>query len=172
MPDEIQKRFSVLCQIQRAQHFAWREAVAQLGADAGACVDRMWGLTGRDTARAYASRLDASQPLAPQVAACIAWSSQCMGEDAVVESAQGDSSSEALVRHRACPWFDWHQKLGLLEEDRRGCDIWFASVMAELNRTFGSRLRCETLASLPEGSGSCLRRIWEDQEPASEVRPA
>jgi hypothetical protein len=165
MPDETEKHFSVLCQIQRAQHFAWREAVAQLGADAGACVDRMWEVTGRETARAYAKRLDPSRPLAPQVAECIVWSSRCMGEDAVVESPTGDSSHGAFVRHRACPWFEWHQKMGLLEEDRRGCDIWFSSVMAELNRALGTRLRCETLGTLPEGNASCLRRIWQDKEP-------
>jgi len=162
MPDETQKRFSVLCQIQRAQHFAWREAVAQQGVDAGACVDRMWEVTGRDTARAYARRLDRTRPLAPQVAECIAWSSQCMGEDAVVELAADGSRDEAFVRHRACPWFDWHRKAGLLEEDRRGCDVWFASMMTELNRALGANLRCETLATLPEGGASCLRRIWSN----------
>lgn len=165
MSDAAQKHFSVLCQIQRAQHFAWREAVAQSGADPGACVDRMWRVTARDTARAYVKRLDPSRPLAPQVAACIAWSSRCMGEDAVVESAPDGSAHEAFVRHRACPWFDWHRKLDLLEEDRRGCDIWFAGVMDELNGALGRQLQCETLETLPEGGASCLRRIREDPEP-------
>lgn len=159
MTDDTDKRFAVLCQIQRAQHFAWREAVELLGADAGACVEAMWEVTGRDTARAYGKRLDSGQPLAPQVAECIAWSSRCMGEDA---RAEVSGPHEAFVRHRACPWLEWHRQKGLLAEDRRGCDVWFQSVIAELNRATGVRLRCETLAALPDGDEACVRRIWQE----------
>jgi hypothetical protein len=160
-PEEPGSRFAILCQIQRAQHFAWREAVADLGGDAARAVLRMWEVTGRETARSYAKRLDPAQPLAPQVARCIAWSSRCMGEDAVVE----EDAGVALVRHRSCPWLAWHQARHLLEEDRRGCDLWFATVVSELNRALSARLRVETLETLPEGAPSCLRRIWQDDPP-------
>ncbi len=161
MHDDHQ-HFAVLCQIHRAQHFAWREAVAALGADAAACVDRMWEVTGRQTARAYRGRLDAAQPLPSQVAACVAWSSRAMGEDASVELPIGEDGGAALVRHRSCPWLDWHRRMGLLAEDRRGCDLWFQSLTAELNRLLGSRLHCETLAALPDGDDCCLRRFTQE----------
>jgi hypothetical protein len=156
----IEKRYAVLCEITRAQHFAWHEAVRQLcpGVDMVQVVNKMWEITGEDTARAYLKRLDRSKPLAPQVASSIVWSSQCMGEDAHLEvSPQKD---EGLVRHKDCPWFHWHKRLGLLAEDRPGCDLWFTSTVDRINREFGSKLRVETLETLPEGGSCCLRRFW------------
>jgi hypothetical protein len=157
-----EKRFAVLCQIARAQHFAWREAVAQLcpGIDARAVAERMWEITGRDTAQAYLRRIDPARPLPRQVAEAVAWSSRCMGEDAAAED--GASDREAFVRHRACPWLDWHRKLGLEAEDRPGCDAWFRATVVELNRVLGADLAVETLETLPEGGGSCLRRLWTE----------
>jgi hypothetical protein len=158
----LQKRFDALCQITRAQHFAWREAVAELcpGVDPAEVVGKMWEITGRQTAQAYLKRLDASRPLAPQVAASIAWSSQCMGEDAHVET----SGDEAFVRHEACPWFDWHSRLGLLAEDRPGCDLWFRTTVDEINRALGTKLRVETLGTLPDGDAGCVRRFWVESD--------
>lgn len=159
----VEKRFAVLCEITRAQHFAWREAVE--GACPGALptdvVLKMWEHTGRDTARAYLKRLDPQRPLAPQVAACIAWSSHCMGEDAKVEPGKGED--EAYVRHTDCPWVHWHRRLDLLAEDRPGCDAWFRSTVDEVNRALGTELRTETLETLPEGAPSCLRRLWVER---------
>lgn len=157
----IEKKFRVLSEIVRAQHFAWREAVRQLapGVDPEAVVERMWELTGDQTGAAYVAHLDASRPLAPQVARSIAWSSVCMGEDAVAE-AQG---AEAFVVHRDCPWFHWHQRGGLLAEDRPGCDAWFRNTVAQVNLRTGRQLRVETLAALPDGDPVCRRRLWEDQ---------
>jgi hypothetical protein len=123
---------------------------------------RMWELTGEQTGRAYCKRIDKAAPLAPQVAASIAHSSVCMGEDAVVEP--GATPGEAFVRHRDCPWQGWHQKTGLVAEDRPGCDAWFRSTVAEVNRTLGTALRVETLQALPDGGASCLRRFWVDGE--------
>lgn len=157
----IDKRFAILCQITRAQHFAWRQAVVEMcpGVDAAAVADRMWALTGVETANAYLKRLDVSKPLAPQVAASIAWSSQCMGEDAVVEPG-ADGVDEAYVRHDDCPWMHWHRRQGLLAEDRPGCDTWFAHSTRRINDALGTRLRCETLAALPDGDPCCRRRFW------------
>jgi hypothetical protein len=157
------KKFPVLCEITRAQHFAWREAVRDAcpGVLPTDVVIEMWKRTGRDTARAYLKRLDRSRPLAPQVAASIAWSSDCMGETARVEP--GKDENEAYVRHVDCPWVHWHRKLDLVHEDRPGCDAWFESTVEEINHAFGTSLRTETLETLPEGGASCLRRLWTER---------
>ena len=157
----IEQRFKVLCEITRAQHFAWREAVVAMAPqlDVQELINKMWELTGIQTAQAYVKRLDPAKPVAMQLAKSIAWSSVCMGEDATVEEGEGN---EALVRHVDCPWFHWHKRLGLLQEDQPGCDMWFASMAGEINRTLGTKIRVETRCSLPEGGDCCLRRIWED----------
>lgn len=156
----IDKKFAVLCQITRAQHFAWRRAVVDLcpDVDPRQVVRRMWDITGKDTARAYLAHIVADEPLAPQVANCIVFSSQCMGEDAVAETSP--NGEEALVRHRDCPWRDWHERMGLLDEDRPGCDAWFAATIESINHALGTRLRFETIDSLPEGGSACVRRLW------------
>lgn len=162
----LEKRFAVLCQITRAQHFAWRAAVADLcpDVDPEAVVMRMWEHTGVGTAGAYVKRLDFDAPLARQVAASIAWSSDSMGEDAVVEPG-ADGVDEAYLRHTACPWVDWHRRQGLLAEDRPGCDAWFRSTFECVGEAAGKAVRFETLESLPEGGTCCLRRIWVEDEP-------
>ena len=155
----IETRFKVLCEITRAQHFAWREAALTLAPqlDPLELVNKMWEITGVQTAKAYLKRLDPQKPLALQVANSIAWSSVCMGEDAAVEPGEGD---EAFVKHDDCPWFHWHKRLGLLEEDQPGCDTWFATAVAEINKALGSTIRIETKCALPAGGDCCLRRIW------------
>jgi len=158
-PEALHK-FEVLCEITRAQHFAWREAVAQAcpSVDPTAVVLKMWRVTGEQTARAYLERIDATKPLAPQVAKSIVWSSRCMGEDAVFEG--GVDGDEGFVRHRACPWKKWHERNGLLAEDRPGCDEWFRAMCQTIGKATGKTVRFETLESLPEGGTSCLRRVW------------
>lgn len=159
----VEKKFGVLCEITRAQHFAWHEAVRQMcpGADLAAVVNRMWELTGDQTGGAYLKKLDASKPLAPQVAKSIVWSSQCMGENAAFEA--GATDDEAFVRHADCPWFHWHKRLGLLAEDRPGCDLWFERTVDVINKALGTTLRVETTEALPEGGKCCLRRFWVDK---------
>lgn len=157
----IEKRFKVLCEIVRAQHFAWREAALALAPDLDPeeLGNKMWEITGVQTAKAYLKRLDGDKPLAPQVAQAIAWSSVCMGEDAVVEQGEGD---EAFLKHNDCPWFHWHKRLDLLSEDQPGCDTWFQTTVAEVNKALGTNLKIETQRSLPAGGDCCLRRIWMD----------
>ena len=156
----IDRKFSVLSEISRAQHFAWREAVKQLcpEIDPTEVVLRMWTLTGEQTAASYAKRINSAQPLAPQVAGSIVWSSQCMGEDAVLET--GDGEEEAFVRHDACPWLKWHERCGAVAEDKPGCDEWFASTFAVLGDKLGRTIRFETLQALPDGDPCCRRRVW------------
>ncbi len=159
----IEKRFGILCQISRAQHFAWRQAVQEMCPDLDPedAVNRMWEIVGKQTGDSYAKHLKADQPLAMQIASSVAWSSQCMGEDAVVEP--GADGSEAFVRHSACPWLDWHKKLGLEKEDQPGCDRWFEFSVNAINNKSGCDLRWETLESLPAGDSSCLRRFWVEK---------
>jgi len=166
----VEKRFQILCQITRAQHFAWRQAVAEMapGLDPAAVVDRMWEITGRGTAASYAKRIDPSADVARQVADGIAWSSQCMGEDAAVEvpveepAEASRAPGEVLLRHRDCPWVHWHRRQGLERECRPGCDAWFASTLRGVSAAIGAEVRFETLEALPEGGESCLRRIWSE----------
>ncbi len=159
----VEKKFATLVEISRAQHFAWHEAVAKLfpGTDMSKVVDKMWEITGHETARSYIKRLDKSKPLAPQVAASITWSSQCMGEAATVETTPG--KDEAFVRHADCPWVHWHRRTNLLHEDRPGCDVWFEVAIDDINQALGSTLKVETLEALPDGGKCCLRRIWADK---------
>lgn len=165
----VDKKFAVLCKITRAQHFAWRQAVQEMcpEADPAAVGDKMWEITGHQTAEAYLKRIDPSAPLAPQVARSIAWSSDSMGEDVVVEipseSPEQGPRDEARVRHRDCPWFHWHQRLDLLAEDRPGCDVWLRTIVEDVNQALGTKLRFETLEALPEGGSCCLRRFWVEE---------
>lgn len=159
----VEKKFAILCEINRAQHFAWREAVTELcpDVDASAVVDKMWAITGVETARSYLKRFDKDGPLAKQLAESIVWSSQCMGEDATVEIS--DDGDVASVRHADCPWVHWHRKKDLVAEDQPGCDTWFRTMIDEVNGTLGTALRFETVESLPAEGSCCLRRIWTEK---------
>lgn len=155
----LEKRFAALCEITRAQHFAWREAALTLAPhlDPVELTNKMWEITGIQTAKAYLKRLDPDKPLAMQFARSIAWSSACMGEEVVVEEGTGD---EAFVRHLHCPWHEWHKRMDLVSEDQPGCDTWFQTAVAEINKALGANLAVETKCSLPAGADCCLRRIW------------
>ena len=85
-----------------------------------------------------------------------------MGEDAVCEP--GDGADEAFLRHDGCPWFGWHERTGLLAEDRPGCDVWFQTTVATINKGLGTSLKVETLKALPDGDECCLRRFWVEPE--------
>jgi hypothetical protein len=158
----IAKRFEVLCRIDRAQHFAWRDAVQELfpEVDPATVVHKMWEVSGRYTAAAYLKRLDPSRALPAQVARSVAWSSSCMGED--VEVIEDDA--ECRLVHHACPWVDWHREKDLLAEDRPGCDRWFATIVSEINAALDAELRFETLEALPDGDPRCLRRFWTEPQ--------
>ena len=90
----IEKRFRILVEISRASHFAWREAALKVcpDVDPAELVNTMWEITGVQTAEAYVKHLDPSGDLVRQIAESIVWSSQCMGEDALLE--QGDAPGE------------------------------------------------------------------------------
>jgi hypothetical protein len=149
----VEKKFKILAEISRASHFAWREAALRCcpDVDPQKLVNEMWDITGVQTAEAYLKRLDPSKDLPKQIATSIAWSSQ------------GKAPGEAFVKHDGCPWHRWHENLGLLPEDRPGCDRWFEATIRTINEKFGTKIRFETLSALPDGGDCCLRRIWEEK---------
>ena len=159
----LESRFKVLCEITRAQHFAWRQAAVENcpQVDPEEIVNRMWEITGHETARAYLNRLDTSKPLPVQIAKSMVWSSQCMGEDA--ETEEGADENEAFVVHSQCPWYLWHKRLDLLSEDQPGCDIWFETCLSDINHELGTKVKIQTLNSLPNGGNACRRRIWVEK---------
>jgi len=165
MPKEIpvDKKFAVLVEISRASHFAWREAALRCspGLDPQKLVNTMWEITGEQTGEAYLKHLDPSTALPEQVAASIVWSSQCMGETARMET--GKEPGEVFVKHEDCPWHAWHEKRGILAEDRPGCDQWLGATLRTINEKLGVKLRFETLSALPDGDDCCLRRIWQER---------
>ncbi len=154
----VEKRFKILCEITRAQHFAWRQAVLTLAPDLDPVelTNKMWEITGIQTAEAYLKHIDPNKPLAKQVAQSISFSSLCMGEDVSLKEGDGD---EMFLTHHACPWYDWHKRLDLLNEDQPGCDTWFENVVAHINQTLGTNITVETQCSLPDGGDCCRRRI-------------
>ncbi len=158
------KRFDLLANIMRASHFEWRRAVQSLcpDVDPTEAVKRFWEEAGKDTAAFYLKKIDPDDDLPAQVAALYVASSVAMGEDAAIVPSQ--NPGESMARHQACPWYDWHKREGLLEEDQVGCDRWLETVVDEINKSLGTNLRFETVESLPTGGNSCLRRFWEEGE--------
>ncbi len=159
----IEKKFQVLCEIVRAQHFAWHSAVSEMcpHVDPADVTARMWQITGKATGQSYAKRIDPARPLAAQVAGHVVSSSRCMGEDAVLTVSP--DKDEAFVRHVACPWLRWYRALDLADEDLAGCECWFRETVGEINETLGTDLCVETLEAMPNGDDSCLRRFWVGQ---------
>ena len=163
------KRLEVLSNIMRASHFEWRRAVMTLfpDTDPKELVKRYWTEVGKDTARYYLKKIDPRKDLAQQVARLFVSSSVAMGEDAEVLEAASDGCCRA--RHNDCPWYHWHQREGLLDEDRMGCDHWLQTVVDEINAALGTRLRFETVETLPDGGSCCLRRFWVEPSTESET---
>jgi len=154
----IERRYAALCNMLRAQHFAWRDAVQNRipNVPIDEVVAAMWEKAGEETANAFSLAFDRSQPLAPQAAEAVALSCQCMGREATVE-VDGD---EAFVIQDDCPWFECHARHGTVDEDRMGCDAWFNGILERLNEHLETTLAFETLETLPEGAPRCRRRIY------------
>jgi hypothetical protein len=163
MTDET-KRFELLANIMRASHFEWRRAALALCPELSPdhLVKRYWEEVGRDTARYYLTKIDRAAPLARQVAALVVSSSVAMGETAEVLDAGREG--HYYVRHTECPWYTWHKREDLLEEDQLGCDHWLETVIREINTALGASLRFRTTESLPGGGTSCLRLLWEEAD--------
>ncbi len=170
---EFEKRFELLSNILRASHFEWRRAAQKLAPNVSGVeiVKAFWREVGLDTAQFYLRKIDPKKSLAAQVAKLYISSSVAMGEDAILLGVEEDLATsgdlvahhgEVCAQHRDCPWYHWHKKMGLLKEDQPGCDEWLRTVVEEINKAHSSKLRFETVESLPEGGKSCLRRFWEE----------
>jgi len=156
----VEKRFRVLSQILRASHFEWLRAARALAPNVSELqlILKFWEEVAKDTAESYIKRIEPDKPLPEQIVRCFVFSSICMGEDC--EAVAGKDENEAFARHTACPWFEWHKRLGKTELDLPGCDRWIEVFVDEINRRLGVRVRWETLKALPKGDDVCLRRFW------------
>jgi hypothetical protein len=161
---DIEKKYAVLATIMRASHFQWRRAALALNPDIDSIdlVNRYWDEVGKDTAQYYVRQMDPVGDVAEQFTALFVSSSVVMGEDAEVidKSAEG----RAQMRHNSCPWYDWHQREGLLAEDLVGCNHFLQVVVDDVNAALGISLRFETVESLPDGGRCCLRQFWEEDK--------
>ena len=161
---DIEKKYAVLANIMRASHFQWRRTALAVNPniDPIDLVNRYWDEVGKDTAQYYVRMIDPAGDLAEQFAALFVSSSVIMGEDAE-EIAQSAAGREQ-VRHNSCPWYDWHQREGLLAEDLGGCNHFLQVVVDGVNAALGTSLRFETVESLPGGGSCCLRQFWEEDK--------
>jgi 2,4-dienoyl-CoA reductase (NADPH2) len=156
----LERKFEILSEITRATHFSWREVALLFIKDLAVqeLVNKFWEITARETAKGYLKRIDPSKPLPKQIAKEMVSSSIIMGEDAKL--VVGKDEDEAFVHHDSCPWYEWHTRLHILEEDQPGCDTWFFKTIEYINQKLGKNVKIETLKSLPKGDACCLRRIW------------
>jgi hypothetical protein len=155
----LQKRFDILTAIHRASYFQWLTTAGHLCPEVSQpeLVASYWEEVGHDTARNYLKHIDRRVSLPGEIARNVVFSSICMGEDAVLINGEGD---EAWVEHRGCPWFDWHVRMDRLDQDLLGCDKWIETLVEDINHELQGSVCWETIESLPQGDGICLRRFW------------
>jgi hypothetical protein len=164
---KLMQKFETLQKINRASWYEWRQAAiefAREGVDPLDIVLRAWEIVGHDTAEAYYQMLDkTSETFLEDLAGCIVFSSLMMGENAKVE--KSEKEGEVFVKWDRCPWPEFARRYGApMEEDVLGCDKWFQTCIADVNKLFNTNIRLETLKAIPRGDGFCLRRLWEDKD--------
>jgi hypothetical protein len=103
--------------------------------------------------------LDKSKPsFVEDIGKCIVMSSTLMGEDAELE--RGKDQTEVYIRWTRCPWPEFARRYNVpMEEDVRGCDKWFQTVIDDINALFNTCVKLETLKAIPRGDNVCLRRL-------------
>lgn len=163
--DEIRKlmtKFEALGNITRATWYEWREAAIECARPEFKPLDlvlKAWEVVGHDTAKAYFNMLDKSKPsFVEDIGKCIVQSSTMMGEDAKI--LEDKKEGEIYVQWDRCPWPEFARRYGApMEEDVLGCDMWFQTVIKDINALFNTNVKLETLKAIPRGDGVCLRRI-------------
>ena len=161
----LYKKFEMLGNIERATWYEWRQAAlefAKEGTNPEDLVLRAWEIVGHDTAKGYFGALDVTRGkkrFVTDIAKCIVMSSTMMGETArVVESEKDD---EVFVVWDRCPWPEFARRYGApMEEDVKGCDMWFQTVIKDINEVFNTNVKLETTKAIPRGDCECVRRIW------------
>lgn len=162
---EIRKlinKFEALGNITRATWYEWREAAIETARPEFKPLDlvlKAWEVVGHDTAKAYFTMLDVSKPsFIEDIGKCIVQSSTMMGEDAKL--VPGKNENEIYVQWDRCPWPEFARRYGApMEEDVEGCDMWFQTVIKDINALFNTNVKLETLKAIPRGDRVCLRRI-------------
>ena len=158
----LMSKFEALGNITRATWYEWREAAIEMARPEFSPLDivlKAWEVVGHDTAKAYFPTLDKSKPtFLEDIAKGIVNSSTMMGEDAkIIES---ENENEIYVQWDRCPWPEFARRYGApMEEDVQGCDMWFQTVIKDINALFNTNVKLETLKAIPRGDRVCLRRI-------------
>ena len=155
-------KFDALGNITRALFYEWREAAIKNAKEGVTPMDLVlsaWEVVGHDTAKAYYGMLDVSKPdFLKRIARAIVMSSTMMGESARIEN--GKDESEFFVIWDRCPWHEFARRYDApMEEDVKGCDMWFQTVIADINELFNTKVRLETTEAIPYGDGQCVRRL-------------
>ncbi len=163
---KLLSRFDTLCGIVRATWYEWRQAAIEFARPGVKPIDivlRAWEIVGHDTAKVYYNMLDKTKPtFIEDIGKCIVFSSQAMGEDAKI--VKGENPNEIYVQWDKCPWSEFARRYGVpMEEDVKGCDKWFETIIKDINDLFGVNVKWETLKAIPRGEGMCLRRIWMEK---------
>jgi hypothetical protein len=159
---KLMTKFEALGNITRATWFEWREAAIATARPEFTPMDlvlKAWEVVGHDTAKAYFPTLDvSSDTYIKDIAQAIVNSSTMMGEDAKL--VPGENENEIYVQWDRCPWPEFARRYGApMEEDVQGCDMWFKTVVADINELFNTDVKLETLKAIPRGERVCLRRI-------------
>ena len=162
---EIRKlatKFEALGNITRATWYEWRQAAIETARPEFTPLDlvlKAWEVVGHDTAKAYFNALDVSkESFLEDIGKCIVQSSTMMGEDAKI--LEGEKKDEVYVQWDRCPWPEFARRYGApMEEDVLGCDMWFKTVIADINALFNTNVTLETLKAIPRGDRICLRRL-------------
>jgi hypothetical protein len=169
---KLMTKFEALGNITRATWFEWREAAIETARPEFTPMDlvlKAWEVVGHDTAKAYFPALDvSSDTYIKDIAQAIVNSSTMMGEDAKL--VPGENENEIYVQWDRCPWPEFARRYGApMEEDVAGCDMWFKTVIADINELFNTDVKLETLKAIPRGERVCLRRIsWSGKKKKEE----
>jgi len=159
-------KYDALGNITRALFYEWREAAIKNAKEGVTPMDLVlsaWEAVGHDTAKAYYGMLDVSKPdFLKRIARAIVMSSTMMGESARME--KGKDENEFLVIWDRCPWPEFARRYDApMEEDVKGCDMWFQTVIGDINKLFNTKVRLETTEAIPYGDGQCVRRLWMEK---------
>jgi hypothetical protein len=154
-------KFDALGNITRATWYEFRQAALDLAPNLKPMdlVLHAWEVVGHDTSKAYVNSLDLSKPsFLEDIGKLIVQSSTMMGESARLK--KSDKPNEVFVEWDRCPWPEFARRYGAtMEEDVLGCDMWFQTVIKDINEIFGTDVKLETTAAIPRGDKTCTRRL-------------
>ena len=164
----LMSKFEALQNINRATWYEWRQAAIECARPEFSAEDlvlKAWEVVGHDTAKAYFGMLNVSKPsFLEDIAKCIVMSSTMMGETSKV--VKSEQENEVFIQWDRCPWPEFARRYDApMEEDVKGCDKWFQTVIEDINQLFNTKVKLETLKAIPCGDGVCLRRLTQEPTP-------